>query len=144
MSKNVIIEKANLILEETKEEKEEYINERQIIFKLLEKSDEEENLIMLENIERIYEKYRMLEKYNNIEIILEEIKKQHIRKNDKDESVTQLFCVEDKNKKTYTFFSRKNARDYINANADKFDTTEINVIANNNVDLEILIKSLSD
>lgn len=142
MLKEEVLNIAHEILEQTQKEKEKYSNERQIIFNLIEDSDNKQSLEMLESLEKIYQKIKVLEKYQQIEITLKEIAEQQIRKQDEVNSqAVRLFCIRDKENKKYTFFSRDNAKEYLQRNKSRFNNDEIVVVENENMDLEILIKN---
>lgn len=139
MTKEEIIQKAHEILEETKNNIENYEIERKIIFNLI----EYENIEMLESIINLYSKINKLEqesqKYNEIKTILEDLKIQQTRKCDNCK-ITHLFILTDKNNESYTFFTRENAKKYLEENKEIFEeNTEIKVSKNKDIDLERLI-----
>ena len=52
-----------------------------------------------------------------------------------------LFLITDKEGKKYTFFLRENAKKYLKENNNKFEKeTKIEIIKNNNIDLEKILK----
>lgn len=135
MEKEKIVKKANEIMEETKNEQQKYHEERLTIFKLMTNIDDNFNLEILENLIKIYEK-------NKNKIELKEIighrdfRKQDIKKSKK----ILLFKIIDQKKNIYTFFTRENAKKYIQDNKNLFDENpKIQPIENTNMDLEKII-----
>lgn len=146
MKKEEIEIKANNILEETKNKKEEYCIERNIIFKLLNNLTES-NLEMLEAIIKIYDKNEKIrnenEKYRNLISLKEKIEIQKIRKNDREfiEKIV-IFSIKDKDGKKYKFLARENANEFILNNANKFvDEVNIEIETNEYLDLEGIFKN---
>lgn len=139
MAKEEIIQKAHKILEETKNNIENYEIERKLIFDLI----ESENIQILENIINLYSKISKLEqeskKYQEIKNILENLTMQKTRKCDNCE-ITHLFTLTDKNNESYTFFTRENAKKYLDENKESFEeNAEIKICKNKDIDLERLI-----
>lgn len=144
--KEEIIAEAHRILEDTKKEQERFLNERKVIYSLMENEDDK-NIEILKSIIEIYKKVCVLESktcYSEAIInSLKELKKQNVRKSDnKNETQTiNIFEIKDKNNKKYTFFSRENAKEYMNENTSNFEgNEEIKVIKNENMDLERIIE----
>ena len=145
MSEN-LKQKANEILDATVKEKTKYKNERKLLFFLLEHIHEEndESLQqMLDIFSRVIKLEGESESYRNIKCIFNEIVEQHTRKEDgKNKERITLFKIKDKNNEEYTFFTRNNAKTYMENNPEKFENVKIEVIKNNNIDLENLISSI--
>lgn len=149
MSKDEIIDKANEILDETKKEQNKYHEERVVIFKLLEDVENEVNVEILKNIVKIFEKNKAIqiknEKYEELklEVLASNIKNQKVRQEDKNTNGIVLFLIEDKYKNRYSFFTRKNAQEFINKHNDSFDEkVKIKIIKNDNIDIENLISKM--
>lgn len=142
-------ENVNRLLEETVEQKENYKDERKLIFSMLEnlqnRNDIETLNIIFKMFKRIINLEQEKEKYNIIISELNKIQKEQTRKQDNNISTSKtlnLFLINDKKGNTYTFFLRENAKKYIEENSSKFDKeTEIKIIQNENIDLENWIKS---
>ena len=88
--KEELLKKANEILEKTKNEQEKYEAERKIIYWLMEHvSDEDIN--MLEYMERLYEKISKIEKENEqyiqVKGYIKKLKNQHMRKNEENDEI---------------------------------------------------------
>ena len=143
-----LIEKANEILEKTKNEQEKYEAERKIIYWLMEHvSDEDIN--MLEYMERLYEKISKIEKENEqyiqVKGYIKKLKNQHMRKNEGNDENIYLFKIVDKNNNSYVFFTRENARNFIKEHQEIFEgEIEIQVDNNINVDLKELLKLIEE
>ena len=143
--KEELLKKANEILEKTKNEQEKYEAERKIIYWLMEHvSDEDIN--MLEYMERLYEKISKIEKENEqyiqVKGYIKKLKNQHMRKNEEN---IYLFKIVDKNNNSYVFFTRENARNFIKEHQEIFEgEIEIQVDNNINVDLKELLKLIEE
>lgn len=151
MLKEDIIKKANEIIDVTKNNQEKYHNERILIFDLLKKSNNEENIEMLENVIKIFEKNQKVEhenkKYRKLELesLEESIKSQKIRQEDGTIGKIVLFVIEDDERNQYSFFTRENAQNYIDNHKEKFNkNTIIKVTKNENIDIENLILKIVD
>ena len=146
--KEELLKKANEILEKTKNEQEKYEAERKIIYWLMEHvSDEDIN--MLEYMERLYEKISKIEKEKeqNIQVkgYIKKLKNQHMRKNEENDENIYLFKIVDKNNNSYVFFTRENARNFIKEHQEIFEgEIEIQVDNNINVDLKELLKLIEE
>lgn len=146
--KEELLKKANEILEKTKNEQEKYEAERKIIYWLMEHvSDEDIN--MLEYMERLYEKISKIEKENEqyiqIKGYIKKLKNQHMRKNEGNDENIYLFKIVDKNNNSYVFFTRENARNFIKEHQEIFEgEIEIQVDNNINVDLKELLKLIEE
>ena len=146
--KEELLKKANEILEKTKNEQEKYEAERKIIYWLMEHvSDEDIN--MLEYMERLYEKISKIEKENEqyiqVKGYIKKLKNQHMRKNEENDENIYLFKIVDKNNNSYVFFTRENARNFIKEHQEIFEgEIEIQVDNNINVDLKELLKFVSE
>lgn len=146
MLKEDIIKKANEIIDVTKHNQEKYHNERRLIFNLLKKCDDEENIDMLESAIKIFENNQKIEnenvKYRRLELdnLEKSIKNQKIRQEDGTIGEIILFVIEDDDKNKYSFFVRENAHNYIENHKEKFTkNTSIGIIKNDNIDIENLI-----
>ena len=143
-----LLRKANEILEKTKNEQEKYEAERKVIYWLMEHvSDGDIN--MLEYMEKLYEKISKVEKeneqYNKVKEYIEKLNNQHMRKAEEKEENIYLFKIVDKSNKSYVFFTRENARNFIKAHQENFDeNAEIQVDSNINVDLKELLKLIEE
>lgn len=135
---------ANRLLDDTANFKDKYLEERRLLYYLLE--NKETNTELLEDMLTIFKRIIKLEKeeelYENIKNKLSEVVKQEIRKRDTNKEKMHLFEIKNKNKKTYTFFSRENAKNFIENNKSEFDSFEIKVVENNNVDLQDIVSSI--
>lgn len=146
--KEELLKKANEILEKTKNEQEKYEAERKIIYWLMEHvSDEDIN--MLEYMERLYEKISKIEKENEqyiqVKGYIKKLKNQHMRKNEGNDENIYLFKIVDKNNNSYVFFTRENARNFIKEHQEIFEgEIEIQVDNNINVDLKKLLKLIEE
>ncbi len=146
--KEELLKKANEILEKTKNEQEKYEAERKIIYWLMEHvSDEDIN--MLEYMERLYEKISKIEKENEqyiqVKGYIKKLKNQHMRKNEGNDENIYLFKIVDKNNNSYVFFTRENARNFIKEHQEIFEgEIEIQVDNNINVDLKELLKLIEE
>lgn len=146
--KEELLKKANEILEKTKNEQEKYEAERKIIYWLMEHvSDEDIN--MLEYMERLYEKISKIEKENEqyiqVKGYIKKLKNQHMRKNEENDENIYLFKIVDKNNNSYVFFTRENARNFIKEYQEIFEgEIEIQVDNNINVDLKELLKLIEE
>ena len=146
--KEELLKKANEILEKTKNEQEKYEAERKIIYWLMEHvSDEDIN--MLEYMERLYEKISKIEKENEqyiqVKGYIKKLKNQHMRKNEGNHENIYLFKIVDKNNNSYVFFTRENARNFIKEHQEIFEgEIEIQVDNNINVDLKELLKLIEE
>ena len=146
--KEKLLKKANEILEKTKNEQEKYEAERKIIYWLKEHvSDEDIN--MLEYMERLYEKISKIEKENEqyiqVKGYIKKLKNQHMRKNEENDENIYLFKIVDKNNNSYVFFTRENARNFIKEHQEIFEgEIEIQVDNNINVDLKELLKLIEE
>ena len=146
--KEELLKKANEILEKTKNEQEKYEAERKIIYWLMEHvSDEDIN--MLEYMERLYEKISKIEKENEqyiqVKGYIKKLKNQHMRKNEGKHENIYLFKIVDKNNNSYVFFTRENARNFIKEHQEIFEgEIEIQVDNNINVDLKELLKLIEE
>lgn len=146
--KEELLKKANEILEKTKNEQEKYEAERKIIYWLMEHvSDEDIN--MLEYMERLYEKISKIEKENEqyiqVKGYIKKLKNQHMRKNEENDKNIYLFKIVDKNNNSYVFFTRENARNFIKEHQEIFEgEIEIQVDNNINVDLKELLKLIEE
>lgn len=150
-NEKIIKQKANHILELTKKEKEKYENERKLIFSIMENVTSENEIIVLDKLINMFAKIIDLEnekqKYNLLIFELQKISKEHIRKEDNSnfENRANLFLIKDISGKKYTFFLREHAEKYIENNKNIFDNeTNITIIKNDNIDLEILIDKIRD
>lgn len=146
--KEEILKKANEILEKTKKEQEKYEAERKVIYWLMEHVTDED-IHMLEYMERLYEKISKVEKeneqYMQVKEYIEKLKNQHMRKSEENEDNIYLFKIIDKNNNSYVFFTRENARNFIKEHQENFeDETEIQVDSNINVDLKELLKLIEE
>lgn len=146
--KEELLKKANEILEKTKKEQEKYEAERKIIYWLMEHVTDED-INMLEYMERLYEKISKVEKeceqYKKVKEYIEKLNNQHMRKSEENEKNIYLFKVVDKENKSYVFFTRENARNFIKEHQEKFEEdTEIKVDSNINVDLKELLKLIEE
>ena len=143
-------ENVNRLLEETVEQKENYKDERKLIFSMLEnlqnRNDIETLNIIFKMFKRIINLEQEKEKYNIIISELNKIQKEQTRKQDNNISTSKtlnLFLINDKKGNTYTFFLRENAKKYIEENSSKFDKeTEIKIIQNETIDLENWLKHI--
>lgn len=146
--KEELLKKANEILEKTKNEQEKYEAERKIIYWLMEYvSDEDIN--MLEYMERLYEKISKIEKENEqyiqVKEYIKKLKNQHMRKCEENNENIYLFKIVDKNNNSYVFFTRENARNFIKEHQEIFEgEIEIQVDNNINVDLKELLKLIEE
>ncbi len=135
---------ANRLLDDTANLKDKYLEERRILYSLLE--NKETNMELLEDMLTIFKRIIKLEEeqevYKNLKSKLFEVVKQEIRKRDANNEKIHLFEIKNKNKKTYTFFSRENAKKFIENNKSEFDSFEIKVVENNNIDLQDIISSI--
>ena len=142
LNKEEVKNKANNILEDTKMEKEEYCEERKVIFSLLKNKESDFNIEILDEIIKIVEKNRLMKKENKkfskIKDLKEKIKKQKLREEDDVNSPRIAeFLIKDKNGNEYTFLTRENAEEYIKAHEKIFDKkVNIQVIQNKNLDIE--------
>lgn len=148
MLKEELINKANAILNETKNEQEKYHEERIVIFKLMENLDNKFNEELLESILMIYEKNKKVDEENIrlkiVDVLKKNIQVQEIRKDDeKSSSRITLFRIQDKNNNCYTFFTRENAKSFIKEHSEQFGSdTLIQIIENENIDLEKIISNI--
>lgn len=149
--KQELEKEANQILEKTAKEQERYKNERILLFSIMENLNSRNDVKIFEQIiksfNRVLELEEEIRKYNNIILELQKIAEEQIRKEDmqKINGRINLFEVKDISGETYTFFSRKNANEYIKINNDKFNKgANIVIIKNNNIDLEKLIDKIRD
>lgn len=146
--KEELLKKANEILEKTKNEQEKYEAERKIIYWIMEYvSDEDIN--MLEYMERLYEKISKIEKENEqyiqVKEYIKKLKNQHMRKSEENNENIYLFKIVDKNNNSYVFFTRENARNFIKEHQEIFEgEIEIQVDNNINVDLKELLKLIEE
>ena len=139
-------QKANEILSATVKEQKKYSNERKLLFFLLENAKEgnSENLQeMIDIFLKIIKLEGESEVYQKLKLSFNELIEQKIRKEDSNgkQRIT-LFKIRNKDNEEYTFFTRENAKRYIENNAGDFENTEIEVVKNNNIDLENLINSI--
>lgn len=146
--KEELLKKANEILEKTKNEKEKYEAERKVIYWLMEHVDDED-INVLEYMEKLYEKISKVEKENEkyiqVKEYIEKLKDQHMRKSEKNEDNVYLFKIVDKNDNSYVFFTRENARNFIKEHQESFEEeTQIQVDNNINVDLKELLKLIEE
>ena len=146
--KEELLKKANEILEKTKNEKEKYEAERKVIYWLMEHVDDED-INVLEYMEKLYEKIskgeKENEKYIQVKEYIEKLKDQHMRKSEKSEDNVYLFKIVDKNDNSYVFFTRENARNFIKEHQENFEEeTQIQVDNNINVDLKELLKLIEE
>lgn len=143
-----IIAKANEILAETKDFKEDFEKERKFIFDLLNK-ETIGNIEALNIVEELYDRiYKLNEdskKYNKIKSIVEKIREQHIRKLDGNETTIHDFIVRDKDNKIYDAYIRGSIVSFIAANKEKFaENVKIKVEETRNLDIENIMKIISD
>lgn len=146
--KEELLKKANEILEKTKNEQEKYEAERKVIYWLMEHVTDDD-INMLEYMERLYEKISKVEKENEqyvkVKEYIEKLKNQHMRKSEENEENIYLFKVVDKNNNSYVFFTRENARNFIKEHQENFEgEIEIQVDNNINVDLKELLKLIEE
>lgn len=146
--KEELLKKANEILEKTKNEQEKYEAERKVIYWLMEHVTDDD-INMLEYMERLYEKISKVEKENEqyvkVKEYIEKLKNQHMRKSEGNEENIYLFKVVDKNNNSYVFFTRENARNFIKEHQENFEgEIEIQVDNNINVDLKELLKLIEE
>lgn len=146
--KEELLKKANEILEKTKNEQEKYEAERKVIYWLMEHVTDDD-INMLEYMERLYEKISKVEKENEqyvkVKEYIEKLKNQHMRKSEGNEENIYLFKVVDKNNNSYVFFTRENARNFIKEHQKNFEgEIEIQVDNNINVDLKELLKLIEE
>ena len=146
--KEELLKKANEILEKTKHEQEKYEAERKVIYWLMEHVTDDD-INMLEYMERLYEKISKVEKENEqyvkVKEYIEKLKNQHMRKSEGNEENIYLFKVVDKNNNSYVFFTRENARNFIKEHQENFEgEIEIQVDNNINVDLKELLKLIEE
>ena len=146
--KEELLKKANEILEKTKNEQEKYEAERKIIYWLMEHVSNED-INMLEYMERLYEKISKIEKENEqyiqVKGYIKKLKNQHMRKNEGNDENIYLFKIVDKNNNSYVFFTRENARNFIKEHQENFEgEIEIQVDNNINVDLKELLKLIEE
>ncbi len=146
--KEELLKKANEILEKTKNEQEKYEAERKIIYWLMEHVSNED-INMLEYMERLYEKISKIEKENEqyiqVKGYIKKLKNQHMRKNEGNDENIYLFKIVDKNNNSYVFFTRENARNFIKEHQEIFEgEIEIQVDNNINVDLKELLKLIEE
>lgn len=142
-----IINKANKILENTANCKQEYHEERVLIFNML-KEQTMPNLEILEAIIVIFEKNEKIRKQNKeykekgIDTLINNINRQNVRINDKnDEERIIIFEIKDNNNNRYSFLTRENAQKFISDHKDQFDeNVKINLYSNNNLDIERIFK----
>lgn len=150
MLKADIIKKANEIIDITKHEQEKYHDERILIFNLLKKCDDEENIRILESVIKIFEKNQKIEHENEryrslgLEYLGESIKNQKIRKEDGKIKGFVLFVIEDDEKNEYSFYSRENAQRYIDTHREKFNKNKTikRILKNENIDFQELVKKI--
>lgn len=142
LNKEEVKNKANNILEDTKMEKEEYCEERKVIFSLLENKESDFNIQILDEIIKIVEKNRLIKmenkKLSKMKDLKEKIKKQKLREED-DVNSRRIaeFLIKDKNGNEYTFLTRENAEEYINEHKKIFDKkVNMQVTQNKNLDIE--------
>lgn len=146
--KEELLKKANEILEKTKNEQEKYEAERKVIYWLMEHVTDDD-INMLEYMERLYEKISKVEKENEqyvkVKEYIKKLKNQHMRKSEGNEENIYLFKVVDKNNNSYVFFTRENARNFIKEHQENFEgEIEIQVDNNINVDLKELLKLIEE
>lgn len=137
--------KANKLLDDTVNFKNKYLEERKLLYFFLESKEENEELLeyMLKIFNRIIELEKEQEFYENLKTKLYELVKQEIRKRDSNNNEKiHLFEIKDKNEKIYTFFNRENAKSFIKDHKSEFDSFEIEVVENNNVDLQDIVNSI--
>lgn len=141
-------EKVNQLLERTVKTQEHYKKERKFIFNLLQNIKDQRDEQILEQILDMFQTIIQLEEekrdYHTILEQFQSIKEQQIRKQDEkidDMQGLNLFLITDKEGKKYTFFLRENAKKYLKENNNKFEKeTKIEIIKNNNIDLEKILK----
>lgn len=148
---SIIKEKANRILEKTSKEQNNYINERQIIFSIMENIKNSNDITILENLIEMFDRIIKLEnekkKYEPIILELQKIVIEQTRNQDKSktENKTNIFIIKDNSGKNYEFLLRENAKKYISDNKNNFNnTTSIEISINSNVDIEMLLNKLRD
>lgn len=146
--KEELMKAATEILEKTKNEKEKYEAERKIIYWLTEHV-QDDDIKILEYMEILYEKICKLEKENDkyiqVKECIEKLRNQHMRKSEKDKENILLFKIKDINQKSYVFFTRENARKFIEEHQEIFEEeTEISVDKNINNDLKELLKLIEE
>ena len=142
LNKEEVKNKANNILEDTKMEKEEYCEERKVVFNLLKNKESDFNIEILDEIIKIVEKERLIKKENKkfskIKELKEKVKIQKLREDD-DVNSRRIneFLIKDKNGNEYTFLTRENAEEYIEAHEKDFDKkVNMQIIPNKNLDIE--------
>ena len=109
----------------------------------------DEDINMLEYMERLYEKVSKIEKENEqyiqVKGYIKKLKNQHMRKNEGNDENIYLFKIVDKNNNSYVFFTRENARNFIKEHQEIFEgEIEIQVDNNINVDLKELLKLIEE
>ncbi len=147
--KKELIECVNKILEETVRQKDNYKDERKLLFSMLDnirtKKDIESLKIVLNMFKRITNLEYEKEKYSVIISDLGKIQKEQTRKQDNINTpkTLNLFLINDKKGNSYTFFLRENAKKYIEENSRNFyKENEIKIIKNENIDLENWLKNV--
>lgn len=146
-NKEGLIEEANQLLEETANYKEQYSNERKLIFYLMENLENNQNNILLSNALAMFKRVIALENYKPILSQLYAIANEQIRRNDNEFSkdTIKLFQIQDKIHKTYTFLLRENAQKYIKSHNTEFENNvSISIIASNIVDFKNLLNEIRD
>ena len=137
---------ANKILDSTANEQEEYANERKLLFSIMENiNDDNDELLylMLKVFKNMIKLEKQNKEYTQLKESIGKFTKQQIRKSDLENyEKLHLFKIEDKNKEQYTFFTRENAKNFIQKYKDNFDDTDIKIVKNTNMDLEEIIDSI--
>ena len=145
MIKEEIIKRANNFLEETKNLQQEFQEERNLIFELL-NDIKDSNLEMLNKVVKICEKSVYINKenksYKEFKLLKKKVERQKIRRTD--ETIVEklvIFCVKDKKGEQHKFLTRENLEKYIETNKENFSNDiEIELGVNEYLDLEQLLK----
>lgn len=145
---DIIISRGNKILDETKNKKEDFYEERKIIFKLLDNPNDE-NIEILGLMEDLYYKVYKLkqesDKYKQVELLINKLEKQHTRKADFDTTTIHTFSITDKNNNVYNSFIRGTLKEHIEMHKENFNDDEpINVCKIRNLDIEKLINIVKE
>ena len=101
---------------------------------------------LLENYLNLFEQYLNLQEYfsknDELKEKIKELANQQNRKSEKNDRL-KIFKVLDKENTEYTFLSRKSMNEFMQKNKEKFDfDTQIELIDNTNIDLEIILDLL--
>lgn len=136
MNKQEIIKNLKQLLTTTSKESTQFEFERKYVFNII--KDIEEEKVEISKLDGIVELCQNSVKFKQIKnIVAKEIDgEEKIRKTDlEDKSKYPVFIIEDKDKKIYEFFSRVSANTFIKENKEKFESEEVIVRDDKNIDM---------